>query len=169
MTDQGPSLAAENQVSATNAGYRPAALWAARLMVALVCAWNLTAALPFVVNPGAYTYSFEVNDAGLGGQVLIRGLGIAFLMWQVPFLPVIWHPGRNRVCFLCVLGMQLLGLVGESAMMAVLPPGHVALGHTGWRFIAFDSAGLLGMGLVYGILHWPRRRKQDLPVSILPS
>jgi len=38
-----------------------------------------------------------------------------------PFAPVSWHSGRNRVCFACVLGMQLLGLVGESWMLANLP------------------------------------------------
>lgn len=169
MTGQDPFPAARDPASLTGAGYSPAVLWATRLVVALVCAWNLTAAIPFVLNPAAYAYSFEVQGARLGGQVLIRGLGIAFLMWQVPFLPVIWHPGRYRVCFLCLLGMQLLGLAGESAMMAALPPGHGALARTGWRFIAFDSAGLLGMGLAYGVLHWPWRRKQDLPISRLPS
>jgi len=132
----------------------PAALWAARIMVGLVCLWNLTAAIPFVLNPTKYTHSFEVS--GTGGQALVRGLGVAFLMWQVPFLPVIWRPGRHRTCFLCLLGMQVVGLLGESLMLAGLPAGELALRATGWRFIAFDSAGLLGMGLAYWALHGRR-------------
>ena len=135
--------------------YSPAALWATRLVVAVVCVWNLTAAVPFALNPADYTSGFEVS--GVGGEALVRGLGIAFLMWQVPFVPVIWHPGRNRVCFACVLGMQLVGLVGESVMMANLPAGHAPLRATGWRFIAFDTAGLVLMGLAFGFLFLKRK------------
>jgi hypothetical protein len=131
-----------------------AALWLARVVVLTVCVWNLTAAVPFVLNPANYTRSFEVADCGVGGEVLVRGLGIAFLMWQVPFLPVIWHPGRQRILFLCLLGMQVLGLVGESVMMAALRGEHAPLRATGWRFILFDGAGLLLMGLAYRALHW---------------
>ena len=136
--------------------YPPAALWAARAIVITVCVWNLTAAVPFVLNPANYTRSFELADCGVGGEVLIRGLGIAFLMWQVPFLPVIWHPGWQRTLFLCLLGMQVLGLAGESIMMASLPGEHAPLRATGWRFILFDGAGLLLMGLAYGALHGKR-------------
>ena len=137
--------------------HRQAALWFARAAVTLVCTWNLTAALPFVFNPAGYLHSFELAGGGIGAEALVRGLGIAFLMWQIPFLPVIWHPGRGRTCFLCVLGMQLVGLLGESVMMATLPAGHAPLRATGWRFILFDGAGLLLMGLAYGVL-WRQRR-----------
>jgi len=135
--------------------YPPAAVWAARLVVTVVCIWNLTAAVPFVLKPAGYLSSFEVS--GVGGEALVRGLGIAFLMWQAPFLPVIWHPGRNRVCFACVLGMQVLGLVGESWMLANLPAGHAPLRATGWRFIAFDAAGLGLMGLAFAGLFLRRK------------
>jgi hypothetical protein len=153
-------------ISPANRAYRPAALWAARVVVAMICIWNLTAAVPFVLNPAGYAHSFEVSDCGIGGEVLVRGLGIAFLMWQVPFLPVIWHPGRQRTLFLCLLGMQLVGLVGESAMMAALPAGHAALRATGWRFILFDGAGLVGLGVTYGTLH--RKRKSDPGIWLTP-
>jgi len=134
--------------------FSPAALWAARIAVALVCFWNLTAAIPFVLDPAGYAHSFEVSGCGAGGEALVRGLGVAFLMWQVPFLPVLWHPGRYRTCYLCLLVMQLVGLAGESLMLSSLPAGHAPLRATGWRFIAFDGAGLVGMGLTYGVLHW---------------
>ena len=128
-------------------------LWTTRFVVALVCFFNLTAAIPFVANPAGHLFSFGVEGCGIGGEVLVRGLGIAFLMWQVPFFPVIWHPGRHRVCFVCVLVMQLVGLIGEILMMAGLPGGHQALRATGWRFIVFDGGGLLGMGVMYALLH----------------
>jgi hypothetical protein len=136
--------------------HHPATLWAARIIVLLVCSWNLTAAIPFVLDPSGHVRSFEVSNCGIGGELLVRGLGVAFLMWQVPFLPVIWHPGRNRVCFCCLLGMQAIGLAGEILMLVGLPDGHASLRAIGWRFIALDSAGLVGMGLAYAVLNWRR-------------
>lgn len=137
---------------------RPAAtVWGARAVVALVCFFNLTAAIPFVLNPALYSHSFQVQDCGIGGQVLVRGLGIAFLMWQVPFIPVIWRPERNRTCFLCLLGMQLIGLIGESWMLVAMPEVTGPLRATGWRFILFDGGGLLGMTLAYRALWGPLR------------
>ncbi len=133
---------------------RTTALWAARIVVAAVCAWNLSAANPVVLDPAGYASGFEVG--GAGGEALVRGLGVAFLMWQVPFLPVIWNPRRHRICFLVVLAMQLVGVAGESWMLAGLPAGHDALRATGLRFLAFDSAGLAAMAAAYAALH--RRR-----------
>lgn len=146
--DQGP-LSGQSPVS--DGGSRPChkAVWLARIFVALVCFVNLTAAILFVLCPGAHLRAFEVAGSGEGGEALVRGLGVAFLMWQVPFLPVIWRPDRYRVCFGCLLGMQFVGLVGESLMMFGLPSGHVQLRATGWRFIAFDGVGLVGMGLAF--------------------
>ena len=76
-------------------------LWTVRALVALVMAWNLSAAIPYMVNPGGSLHSFQVS--GIGGALLIRGLGILFLMWQVPYVPVLIHPANHRVIFLCVL------------------------------------------------------------------
>ncbi len=135
----------------TRSQNRTAASWAARIIVAAVCAWNLSAAIPFILAPARYAHGFEVS--GAGGEALVRGLGVAFLMWQVPFLPVIWNPRRYRTCFLVLLAMQLVGLAGEALMMAGLPAGHAALRATGWRFLAFDGAGLVAMAAAYAALH----------------
>ncbi len=129
-------------------------IWFARLAVGLVLVWNLTAAVPFALSPAAHAPGFEVS--GAGGEALVRGLGIAFLMWQVPYLPVIWHPGRHRALFAVLLAMQVVGLAGESWMMAGLPAGHASLRAIGWRFVAFDGAGLVLMGIAYGLLHLQR-------------
>jgi hypothetical protein len=116
-------------------------VWVMRVGVAVVCGWNLTAAIPFVLAPADYIASFEVT--GVGGEALVRGMGILFLMWQVPFVPVILEPARHRACLVCVLVMQAIGLAGESWMLSGLPTGHAALRATGWRFVAFDGAGLV--------------------------
>lgn len=123
--------------------------WAARIAVAAVCAWNLSAAVPFPLSPHRYIAGFEVS--GPGGEALVRGLGILFLMWQVPFLPAIWHPRRHRVCLRVILTMQAVDLAGELWMIATLPSGHAALRATGTRFVAFDAAGLVFLAAAFAI------------------
>ena len=121
--------------------------WLARAVLIAVLLANLSAAIPYVARPANYVTAYEL--AGAPGEVIVRGLGILFLMWAVPFIPAILQPMRNRVAFTCVLAMQVIGLAGESLMMATLPPGHGALSATGWRFIAFDGAGLVLLSLGY--------------------
>jgi hypothetical protein len=119
--------------------------WLARAALTAVLLANLSAAVPYVARPADYVAAYELADTP--GEVAVRGLGILFLMWAVPFIPAILQPVRNRVAFTCVLAMQVIGLAGESLMMAALPPGHDALSTTGWRFIAFDGAGLALLSL----------------------
>ena len=125
-------------------------------MVVLIA--NMTAALPFVLSPADFAAGFELS--GAPGQVAVRGMGILFLMWAVPFIPAILQPAHNRVAFTCVLAMQVIGLAGESLMMATLPPEHDALSATGWRFIAFDGAGLVLLSLGYLVTQGGRGRTE---------
>ena len=129
----------------------------ARVSLGAVLLWNLSAAVPFVVRPEPYLASFQVS--GVGGMALVQGLGVAFLMWQIPFVPAIWRPARNRICLWVVLVMQLVGLVGESWMMAGLPAGNAALRATGWRFILFDSAGLVLIVIALFLVRRHRRAR----------
>jgi len=126
---------------------KSAPLWFARAALLAVLIANMTAAIPYVLRPADYAAAYELT--GVPGEVTVRGFGILFLMWAVPFIPAIWHPTRNRVAFVCVLAMQVIGLAGESLMLAGLPAGHAALRATGLRFIAFDGAGLVILLIAY--------------------
>jgi hypothetical protein len=119
----------------------------AALLVVLIA--NMTAALPFVLRPADYAAGFELS--GVPGEVAVRGMGVLFLMWAVPFIPALIHPARYRIAFTCVLVMQVVGLAGESLLLAGLPAGHAALRATGLRFIAFDGAGLVILLVGYGL------------------
>ena len=119
----------------------------ARVALSVVLIANLSAALPFVLRPADYAAGFELS--GVPGEVAVRGLGILFLMWAVPFFPAIIHPARYRIAFTCVLAMQVIGLAGELLMLMGLPAGHAALRATGLRFVAFDGAGLLLLLVAY--------------------
>ena len=122
-------------------------LWLARLVVGIVFFFNVTCALAFVAQPDRYAPGFEVS--GVPGRVLVRGIGILFLMWNATYPPVLVRPDRHRTLFAVILAQQAIGLAGETWMWATLPTGHAALWATGLRFIAFDAAGLVGMGLVF--------------------
>jgi hypothetical protein len=101
----------------------------------------MSAAIPYLVHPADYAAAYELT--GVPGEVAVRGFGILYLMWAVPFIPAIWHPARNRVAFVIVLAMQAIGLIGESLMLAGLPASHAVLRASGLRFIAFDGAWLV--------------------------
>jgi len=116
-------------------------LWLARLAIAVVMAWNLECAVAFVAQPGRYAPGFEV--AGVPGEALVRGMGVLFVMWNVPYAVALWHPRRQRTSLIEALAMQGIGLVGETLLLATLPAGYARLRGSTLRFILFDAAGLL--------------------------
>jgi hypothetical protein len=119
-------------------------LWTARLLIAMVIAWNLQAALLFFLNPQAFSPGFELG--GVAGSAAMRGFAVLFVMWNIPYLVALWEPHRNRVSLLEALVMQTLGVMGESIILITLPVGHAVLHSSLLRFIAFDSAGLVALG-----------------------
>jgi len=115
-------------------------LWLSRALVGLVTGWNLQCAVALIAAPVAYAPGFEVT--GVGGAALVRGMGVLFVMWCIPYLVALWQPARHRLALWESLAMQAIGLGGELCILADLPPGHQALRATASRFIAFDAAGL---------------------------
>jgi len=112
-----------------------------RLCIALVAFLNLQCALAFLISPAAYVHGFELE--GVAGEAAVRGMGILFAMWNVPYVVALWHPVRHRTSLIEAVIMQAVGLVGESAMLLVLEAGHAALRATAMRFIVFDGLGLI--------------------------
>ena len=124
-------------------GQRAAGI-AARVAVALV-----QCAASFALWPEAFAAGFE--RAGVPGAAAVRGLGVAFLMWNATYPPVIANPRRFRALFAVLLVQQVVGLTGESWILLSLPVGHAALAASIIRFIAFDAAGLM---LMAAALSW---------------
>ncbi len=114
--------------------------WIARFLIAVVVFFNLQAAIIFLIDPSTYAGGFEVS--GVAGDALVRGMGILFIMWNVPYLVALIDPMRHRVSLYEAIAMQAIGVAGESILLANLPAGHAALRMTTWRFIAFDAGGL---------------------------
>lgn len=118
-------------------------LYASRVFIAFVFAMNLQAALSFLLYPGRYTFAYELS--GALGEAMLRGMGVLFLMWNVPYAVALWHPARYRLALFMALAMQLIGLLGETFIYFTLPSAHdIARGSIA-RFIEFDSLGLLSL------------------------
>lgn len=116
-----------------------------------VLLWNLSAALPFILTPEAYAGAFELS--GTVGAVLTRSIGVLFVMWVIPYFPVLRDPERYRVCLTVILVQQFVGLAAETWMAVTLPAGHATLLATGRRFITFDAAGMVLLLAAWMLTH----------------
>ena len=116
-------------------------LWAARVLIAVVVAWNLECALVFWLNPGGFAAGFEL--AGVPGAAAVSGFAVLFAMWNIPYLVALWQPQRHRLSLWEALAMQTVGVIGESFILFSLPAGHALLHTSLLRFITFDAAGVV--------------------------
>ena len=120
---------------------------------------NLQCALAFLAWPGNYASGFELT--GALGEAMIRGMGVLFLMWNVPYAVAFWNPIRYRVSLYEALAMQTIGVIGESAIYLTLPAVHNLARASVARFILFDALGLLALLAAFFILNTGRKK----PVS----
>jgi hypothetical protein len=126
-------------------------LWLTRLLIAIVTAWNLQAALVFILQPEGFMHNFELN--GVPGAAAVRGTGILFVMWNVPYLVALWNPRKYFLALRISIVMQSVGLVGESFILLTLPDGHATLSESILRFIIFDGSGLILLVVAFWILN----------------
>jgi hypothetical protein len=112
-----------------------------RLLIFLVLVMNLQCAFAYIFNPLPYVAPFELT--GEPGRAAVIGIGILFVMWQVPYVFALVHPLRNRRSLVEAVVMQAIGLVGETLLLRSIPIAYSALRGSILRFIIFDAAGLL--------------------------
>jgi len=132
----------------------PVRLWISRVLIGAVILWNVQCAIAFLAAPGAYAPGFELG--GPAGEAMVRGLGVLFLMWNVPYVVALLHPVRHRTSLYEAVAMQTIGLAGESLILWSLGAGHPAVSSTVLRFIAFDGAGLMLLALAVWMTHRSR-------------
>lgn len=114
--------------------------WLGRVLIGTVLFINVQCALLFFLQPRIYVSGFELE--GSMGIVYVRGIGLLFLMWNVPYFVAVLDPMKYRVSLYEATVMQTIGLVGETLLLS-LPVGHQALHNTVRRFILFDAVGLV--------------------------
>jgi hypothetical protein len=127
-----------------------------RLLIGLVLFWNIQCAIVFLLWPGRYAPAFALD--GLPGEAAVRGIGVLFLMWNVPYAVALWHPLRHRLSLFEATAMQAIGVVGESLIYRSLPLGYAVLRSSLSRFILFDALGLLALMLAVWLTSSPRPR-----------
>jgi hypothetical protein len=125
-----------------------------RLLVGIVLLWNVQCAITFLLWPGRYAAGFELS--GTAGEAAVRGIGLLFLMWNVPYAVALWHPQRHRLSLFEATAMQAIGVVGESLILITLPVGYANLSSSLSRFILFDALGLLALILAVWLTTRPR-------------
>jgi hypothetical protein len=128
-------------------------LWLARLLIGIVLLWNVQCALAFLLVPATFAPGFELS--GAAGAAAVRGMGVLFLMWNVPYAVALWHPVRHRVSLNEAVAMQTIGLIGESLILLSLGGAHPVAAGSVTRFIAFDGAGVVLLALAA----WTTRRR----------
>ena len=132
--------------------------WTSRLLILLVAAWNIQAGIVFLVSPQAFVGAYELS--GAAGEAAVRGVGVLFLMWNVPYLFAAFDPIRYRLGLVFAVWMQLTGLLGESTILSTLTMEHAVLRASILRFIAFDAAGLVLL-----VIAWLIIRRQSVIAS----
>jgi hypothetical protein len=115
----------------------------ARLLIAAVFLMNVQCAVLFLVVPGPYAAGFDMP--GPLGEAMLRGMGVLFLMWNVPYAVALWHPRRMRIAMYEAVVMQAIGLAGESLVRSLLPAEYLLAQLSLSRFILFDALGLLAL------------------------
>ncbi len=110
-----------------------------------------SAQFPFCYGLIDFTAEFELS--GPPGEAAIRGIGLLFLMWNIPYTVALIHPMRYRISLYEATAMQGIGLLGESLILMSLSPVHRILQSSLSRFIVFDGAGLVLLLLAIWFVH----------------
>ena len=134
-------------------------IWLARVCIGLVFFFNVQCAIVFLVAPAGYAPSFEM--AGTVGEGMVRGMGLLFLMWNVPYAVALWNPLRWRWSLLEAVVMQAIGFFGETALLFTVSPDHTILRSSVERFMLFDGSGLVLLLLAAWLIS--RRRISPQP------
>jgi len=140
-------------------------IWMVRVLIGFVFFFNVQSAVQFLIRPEVYISAFELS--GEVGEITLRGFGILFLMWNVPYFFALLQPVKNILALIEANLMQFIGLVGESILLITMDKTHWMLAGSIRRFVIFD-----GLGLVLLILAgWTayRLRKYLPPIKAVKS
>ena len=142
----------------------PGRLWLARVLIGVVLFFNVECALAFLWAPQNFVPGFELQ--GAAGSAAVRGMGILFLMWNVPYVLAAWHPLRHRLSLFEAMLMQTIGVIGESLLLGSLGGGHPVLTQSVTRFIAFDGSGVILLILAAWTSHIIRQSSPDNKTTV---
>ena len=126
-----------------------------RILIGIVTFFNLQAAILLMIHPGDFSPGFELT--GVPGDAVIQGMGLLFLMWNIPYLVALFNPVKHFVSLIEAVIMQAIGVFGETILLLTLKGEHPLLQSSVIRFIIFDGGGLLFLLIALIILLKYRR------------
>jgi hypothetical protein len=129
-----------------------------RFLIGIVLVWNVQAGIVFILSPASFVHAYGLS--GIPGEAAVRGFGVLFLMWNIPYLYAAIDPLRFRLGLVFALWMQFIGLLGESYIYFTLPLEEYILRSSVLRFILFDGAGLAILSLAFLLNRNIGERKQ---------
>jgi hypothetical protein len=115
--------------------------WIAQVLIAIVVFFNLDAAFSFMFRPDLYAPGFEIS--GIPGRAVTQGMGLLFLMWNVPYIFALVKPVKHFISLVEAVLMQAIGVIGETILLLNLPGSHAIITASTERFIIFDGGGLI--------------------------
>ena len=83
-----------------------------RILIGIVVFFNLLCAVGYLVSPKLYLGGYALTADN--GIPIVRGIGILFVMWNVPYLFALKNPFRNRPSLYEAIIMQFIGVAGET-------------------------------------------------------
>lgn len=111
-------------------------------LIGIVFILNVQAGIDFYFFPQKYTAAYELT--GIPGNISVAGVGLLFIMWNVPYAFALWNPIKFNVSLLQAIIMQAIGVVGESLLLTRFSSQDFPILKSSiLRFIYFDSAGLI--------------------------
>ena len=123
-------------------------LWLSRILIGAVLFFNLQCAAGVPGQPGsAYMAGFGLS--GEAGAGMLRGMGLLFVMWNVPYAFACYHPVKYRVSLIEAILMQAIGLLGETWILFSTDYQNPLITSTVLRFIVFDGGGLVLLLLAF--------------------
>ena len=109
--------------------------------------FNLQCALAFLADPAAYRTGFGLS--GEAGAGMIRGMGLLFVMWNVPYIFACLNPLKHRTSLIEANIMQAIGLIGETWILFSVDYSNPFITASVMRFIVFDGGGLVLLLIAY--------------------
>ena len=135
----------------------------ARVLVGLVTFFNLQCALYFLFRPADYAPGFELS--GEPGSAIIQGIGLLFLMWNIPYLFALVNPLKYTISLVEAVIMQAVGVFGETILLFAIKGEHPLIKASVLRFIFFDGIGLVLLVIALMlVLRYKRSQKQQVPI-----
>jgi hypothetical protein len=115
----------------------------AQLLISIVLLFNITCAFQFLISPQFYNSGFGLFKES--PTAIIRGYGILFLMWNIPYLFALANPIRFQVSLIEAIIMQSIGILGEGWIRVSLPQTAELSTNMITRFLYFDVFGLIAL------------------------